>query len=256
MARVLQKIIVTDFETGVKRELMQALGSTASYTKTVQHQQQKVFAQRGGHNDRMGGSVPVWEKPSNAKEAIAENIQSGLNASSASAQPPASANAYAPTQSADEASANEFGFGDLIDMVNPLQHIPLVNLAYRSITGDTIKPISSMIGGAVFGGPLGAASAAVNTVVEYETGKSFEGHALSLARGEGLSYVPKNSAVAQPVLKDTPEVKLAAALNQPDSPATAELGSAMAFADLGHGKTARNTGYSGLQHNNQARYNG
>ncbi|MAQ71301.1 MAG: hypothetical protein CL565_03810 [Alphaproteobacteria bacterium] len=234
---------------------MQALGSTASFTKTVQHQQQKVFSQRGGQNDRMGGSVPVWEKPSNAKEVIAENLQSGLNASSKTPQPPASASSYAPIQSSDEASGNEFGFADLIDMVNPLQHIPLVNLAYRSITGDTIKPISSMIGGAVFGGPLGAAGAAVNAVVEYETGKSFEGHALSIARGEGLSYVPKNNAMAQPILKDTPEVKLAAALKNSNVNDVPELGSAMAFADLGHGKTSRNTGYSGLQHNNQARYN-
>ena len=30
----------------------------------------------------------------------------------------------------------EFGWDDFLDLINPLQHIPFVNMAYRAITGD------------------------------------------------------------------------------------------------------------------------
>ena len=78
----------------------------------------------------------------------------------------------------------EFGFFDLIDMVNPLQHIPLVSYVYREITDDEIKPISKIIGGGVFGGPAGAASGLVNAVIEEETGKDVMENAVSFV---GLS---------------------------------------------------------------------
>lgn len=74
----------------------------------------------------------------------------------------------------------EFGFFDLLDMVNPLQHIPLVGNLYREMTGDSIKPISTIIGGALFGGPLGAASGIVNVIVAEETGKDIVGNVIDV----------------------------------------------------------------------------
>jgi hypothetical protein len=56
-----------------------------------------------------------------------------------------------------------FTFGDIIDIVNPLQHIPIVNNIYRKITGDVIAPAMEIAGGALFGGPLGAAMSMVTT---------------------------------------------------------------------------------------------
>ena len=52
-------------------------------------------------------------------------------------------------------------FGDALDLVNPLQHLPVVSTLYRKITGDVISPAMDLAGGALFGGPLGAALAAV-----------------------------------------------------------------------------------------------
>lgn len=78
---------------------------------------------------------------------------------------------------------DDFGLFDLIDMINPLQHIPVLNYAYRRITGDEIKPISSIIGGALFGGAAGAASGLVSAIVESETGKSVPETVMSFARG-------------------------------------------------------------------------
>ncbi|MEQ8427368.1 MAG: hypothetical protein RLT87_12835 [Gammaproteobacteria bacterium] len=62
-------------------------------------------------------------------------------------------------QTADtgDKSKMKHGFADLLDIINPLQHIPLVGSIYRHITGDEIKPVMKIAGGALFGGPLGAA---------------------------------------------------------------------------------------------------
>lgn len=47
-------------------------------------------------------------------------------------------------------------FGDLLtDIVNPLQHIPVVGHLYRAVSGDEISPASQIAGGTLFGGPIG-----------------------------------------------------------------------------------------------------
>jgi hypothetical protein len=56
-----------------------------------------------------------------------------------------------------------FTFGDIIDIVNPLQHIPIINNIYRKISGDTIAPAMKIAGGALFGGPIGAFTSMVTT---------------------------------------------------------------------------------------------
>jgi len=55
-------------------------------------------------------------------------------------------------------------FGDVLDVINPLHHIPLVGNVYRKLSGDTIAPAARIGGGALFGGPLGAAVAAATVV--------------------------------------------------------------------------------------------
>ncbi|MCP5198746.1 MAG: hypothetical protein H6977_01950 [Gammaproteobacteria bacterium] len=59
-----------------------------------------------------------------------------------------------------------FTFGDLVDLVNPLQHIPVLGSYYRKWTGDTIAPALRIAGGALFGGPIGAGFAAAGLAVE------------------------------------------------------------------------------------------
>jgi len=50
-----------------------------------------------------------------------------------------------------------FTFGDILDIVNPLQHIPVISTIYRKISGDIIAPSMQIAGDAIFGGPIGAA---------------------------------------------------------------------------------------------------
>ena len=72
------------------------------------------------------------------------------------------------------------GFKDILDVINPLQQIPIVSSLYRAVTGDTISTASRLAGGALLGGPLGLASAFANSVFESETGNDIGGTLLSL----------------------------------------------------------------------------
>ena len=141
-------------------------------------------------NERMGGYVPSWETPNNAKDQINTNLM----------------HAGAPTNTFQNALSlqsdgshnpdyknEQFGFGDLVDMVNPLHHIPLVGSVYRGITGDEIKPIGKIIGGGVFGGGIGAASGLVNVVIESETGKDIPENAYAMARGDRPTFKSLNT---------------------------------------------------------------
>ena len=64
-----------------------------------------------------------------------------------------------------------FGFADLLDVINPLQHIPIVSTLYRQLTGDTIAEAPRMMGSALWGGPMGIAAALTDSVVRGETGR-------------------------------------------------------------------------------------
>jgi hypothetical protein len=69
-----------------------------------------------------------------------------------------------------------FGFGDLIDVINPLQHIPIVSTFYRNLTGDQLGMAPRVIGGALWGRIGGFVAGIVNSVVEWFTGKDIGDH--------------------------------------------------------------------------------
>lgn len=81
-------------------------------------------------------------------------------------------------------------FSTLLDIVNPLQHIPVVSNLYREITGDEISPAARMIGGAMFGGPIGFASASANVLLEQTSGEDVMGHALAMLSDEPADGIP------------------------------------------------------------------
>jgi len=83
-------------------------------------------------------------------------------------QPAAAAAASTAAPSADEG----FSFSDLIDIVNPLQHIPVVSTLYRAITGDQIKTFPKIAGDTLFGGITGFVSSVADTIFQKITGKS------------------------------------------------------------------------------------
>lgn len=98
-------------------------------------------------------------------------------------------NSTEPKNTKPDNTSDEYNFSDVIDIINPLHHIPLINILYRGVSGDEIKPASQIIGGAIFSGPVGAASAVVNTVIEHETGHDITGNAIALVTRTGIQSI-------------------------------------------------------------------
>lgn len=71
----------------------------------------------------------------------------------------------------------------VIDIINPLQHIPVVSTLYRHFTGDEISPAAHFIGDALYGGPLGGAVAAVDIAYEKTTGQDMGATVLASMMG-------------------------------------------------------------------------
>lgn len=64
----------------------------------------------------------------------------------------------------------KFGWDDFIDIINPLQHIPVVAQIYRAVTGDQAYAASQFAGAIAFG-PISVASAVLDTMVRSQTGR-------------------------------------------------------------------------------------
>lgn len=91
---------------------------------------------------------------------------------------------------------DDFSFLDFVDIINPLQHIPLVNTLYQNITGDTMQGFSRVMGGALYGGPIGTASAVTNEILEDTSGKDISGHMLAMLSPEENDLI--NQQIAKP----------------------------------------------------------
>jgi len=54
---------------------------------------------------------------------------------------------------------------ELRDVINPLQHIPVLSGLYRAVTKDGMSKTANVLGGLLYGGPIGAAAAMAQNVV-------------------------------------------------------------------------------------------
>ncbi len=78
----------------------------------------------------------------------------------------------------------EFGFGDVLDVINPLHHIPIVATLYRNLTSDKIGFVPRLVGGALWGRIGGFVAGVVNSAVEWFTGKDVGDHIFAALWGE------------------------------------------------------------------------
>lgn len=88
-----------------------------------------------------------------------------------------------PKAASDAGSTDSFSFSDVLDLINPLQHIPLISSIYREVTNENINPVSRVAGDILYGGVFGLATAAISgagaaadSVMEAETGKDTVGN--------------------------------------------------------------------------------
>ncbi len=133
---------------------------------------------------------------------------------------------------AQNQSSESFQFSDVVDIVNPLQHLPVVSMIYRGITGDKLHPMSQIIGGALYGGPIGAVTGTANAISQMQTGKDLSAHALGLVgigNGTQQSTADKNDPLKNDPLAQLN--KVATTLNNQEA-LEEPLGSALSFVNL------------------------
>ena len=93
-------------------------------------------------------------------------------------------------------------FSDFLDVVNPLQNIPVVSSYYRESTGDEASMMAKLAGGALYGGLFGVgaiagfAASLVNTILENQTGKDVGGHVLATLQGTANTSDGSDSVTA------------------------------------------------------------
>src|SRR5258708_16900029 len=88
---------------------------------------------------------------------------------------------------------DEFSFRDVLDIINPLQHLPVISTLYRWITGDTIGAVPRMVGDGLYGGPIGFVAWLFNAAVTQESGKDVGEQAIPLLG------VDQSSPAADPI---------------------------------------------------------
>ena len=75
----------------------------------------------------------IWQKLENAPEGEADPMS------------------YEEEQGLSHVAKTNLTFLDIIDAVNPLQHIPLISSIYRNISRDSISDVPKFVGGALYG---------------------------------------------------------------------------------------------------------
>lgn len=120
---------------------------------------------------------PYQQTPENALETPPDSAHNDIETT-----PPADS----PATSSAAADEN-FGFDDFVDIINPLQHIPIVGDIYRTLSGDSITSFSKVAGGGLFGGPIGFATSLVTSLIEEEG-------------SESVKSLTTSSLIADPIL--------------------------------------------------------
>jgi len=123
-------------------------------------------------------------------------------------------------RSITETASVDFSFHDLLDTVNPLQHLPVVGSIYRAVTGDEIKPAARVMGDILYGAAMGGVSAAMSGVsavadaaLEAETGKDSGGLVLAAlfgSDGDKTTQVAATDAAAPSATASVADTKKSA----------------------------------------------
>jgi hypothetical protein len=86
---------------------------------------------------------------------------------------------------------------DVVDAINPLEHIPFISTLFNEMMDHTPSPASQIAGGTLLGGPLGFLVGIANVAFQQQTGKGVGGTLLAALTGE-------DSAPAQHVARAEP----------------------------------------------------
>jgi hypothetical protein len=92
----------------------------------------------------------------------------GMDISALFTRPPGAPPQAPPSVGPDgyEPIPGEITFAEFLAGLNPLHHLPVVGTIYRAVTGERIPPPMRVLGGALFGGPVGMLSSAVMAAID------------------------------------------------------------------------------------------
>lgn len=136
--------------------------------------------------------------------------------------PPASGNA--DTSASSSGTQKEGFFHHLLDVINPLQHLPVIGTIYRAITGEHIGAVERIAGDTLYGGLWGAVSSMADVAFEGLTGKSAEDTVLSWFKSDTSTRVAQITA---PAITGTQSLPSA---DTPPLPAATDIASAANLA--------------------------
>jgi hypothetical protein len=104
----------------------------------------------------------------------------------------------AASASASRADDSGFSFDDFLDIINPLQHLPIVSAIYRSLTGDKIGAPERILGDTLFGGIYGLFASLADTAFKAATGDYFGDTMLALLTGDDGVQTAATPKIVQP----------------------------------------------------------
>lgn len=85
---------------------------------------------------------------------------------------------------AESGEKKESFFQHILDVINPLQHLPIIGTIYRAATGERLDPVEKIGGSALYGGLWGAVTAVADVAFEAITGKSVEDTVMAWFRSD------------------------------------------------------------------------
>lgn len=144
------------------------------------------------------GADGVWELPRHPGKDEREWL-AGMNAKWRIVENPDSVKLFLGED-------GKFGFDDFLDIINPLQHIPLVNIAYRELTGDTIDGAAQLLGAIPFG-PLSVASNLTDLAFRSETGAGMAENGLAMIFGDDPTTDEIATASGRLQLAEAPQLR-------------------------------------------------
>lgn len=148
---------------------------------------------------------------------------------------------YQEASSAQDSDEEGLTFWDVLDVVNPLQHIPIVNTIYRELTGDTIASGAKLAGGALFFGPIGLGFAALDVGVKEMTGAAIDEHVVAMIKGEDAGENARQAAAADDIKKAAKMAKATGAETPVASAQAAPVATVERTAPLGLFDAAQGT---------------
>lgn len=144
--------------------------------------------------------------------------------SAAAAAAATAPSASPPPQSASSGpplwSHGSFGFKDLLDIINPLQHLPIIGSIYRYLTGDEPSGGARIVGDTIYGGPIGFGVGVVETMLTDSHGRDLGERTLAAVfgpRDDGAAPGAPVVAAAAPG-SAAPQATLASAIVAPGKP--------------------------------------